>query len=258
MISNYNIFLVYKNQKLFKLILGSSHSGLVFLVDLSESHVIFVPMGTHLSLTFTLVLNDRKQIQLLIHAIADHSPEHPVYIVQLEDSMQVTFDSAWGMTEIEREFAAHFPDYEYTEDISDGQEEILLSITRMQHPTSSNSWGQTWNEDTMVSYKYLVKKREREPAKPPHPIFWVLFGNELKEYWVHVVPGYTEGTDRKGFLVIKPSALEGGESTILSKLLPDETSAFWEGQRLMERDIEVEYEAYQKQLAKERRKRKKS
>jgi hypothetical protein len=46
-------------------------------------------MGAHLQLSFTLILYERNQIELLLSVICKYFPQHPVYIVQLQDVMQV-------------------------------------------------------------------------------------------------------------------------------------------------------------------------
>jgi hypothetical protein len=215
-------------------------------------------MGTHLHLTFTLFLYQNEHITRLLHAISKHSPSFPVYIVQLQNGFLITFDEEWDISAIEREFANEFPEYEYVDEISRNGEDVLLRITRTQHPSSSNSWGQTWNEDSLISERYFIKKRKREPIDPPHSTFWVLFGEELKEYKVHISPGKIENTDRTGFLVIEPTMIEGDKPNILSELLPTRTEAFWKGYHLKQEDIETDFEEFQKQQAKERRRKKKN
>ena len=211
-------------------------------------------MGTHLHLTFTLWLNDIDQVKLLLRAIADHPPDHPVFIVQLERSMQITFEHEWDITMIENAFAAHFQEYEFITDIANAREDVLLIIMRQQNPSSANSWGQSWNEDTITTYKYLVKKRERTAQASPNTTFWVLFGEELKTYEVHLAPGKVPGTGQEGFLVVGPPETQGMEPEILSDLLPDKTSAFWNGFQIMEQKIAAEYAEFRAKKLSKRRK----
>ncbi|WP_144909880.1 hypothetical protein [Mucilaginibacter frigoritolerans] len=168
--------------------------------------------------------------------------------------MNINFKSHYDITEIENAFAAHFPDHEYTDDISSGNEEILLSIDRFQEPISGSDWGQRWNEDTLIRQKYLVKSKEPTEKVIPNSTFWVLFEDDLKEYKVDIRRGIRPGTDFTGFLVVKEGATEGEKPEILSELLPDQGSAFWEGVRLMTPGIDQEFQQFQQAKKKKRRK----
>ncbi|HWZ15443.1 MAG TPA: hypothetical protein VNW95_09415 [Mucilaginibacter sp.] len=172
--------------------------------------------------------------------------------------MQITFDSNDELYDIEKTFAENFPEYEYTDDISGSNEEIMLSINRMQHPTSGDNWGRLWNEDTIRSEKYLVKKRDRMPPRTPNSTFHVLFGEELKEYKVDIRRVALKDTDRKGFLVVEETGVEGEKPKILTEILPDQTTAFWEGYRLLSPKIDTEFDIFLKEQKKRRKKKNKS
>src|SRR5690242_15961472 len=115
-----------------------------------------------LHITIDLILNDKDQIKLLLNTVKKYHIDNPVYIVELDNCISVSMESDYEQYELIREFASHFEDYELTDDIESGQEEILLIIKRNQSAGSSDGWGRRWNEDDIRSSSYLVKKKERK------------------------------------------------------------------------------------------------
>ncbi|WP_426667722.1 hypothetical protein ACPPVU_16995 [Mucilaginibacter sp. McL0603] len=199
-----------------------------------------------LILSINLTLYNKDHIKLLLNTIKQHKIDNPVYIVDLHQTVSVSFDSDYEQYELIRDFAVHFEDYELTDDIESGQEDILLAIHRNQSAFSSDNWGRRWNEDDIHKSTYLVKIKEQRPASPPNPVFWALFGDEIKEYKVHIVPGHTPDTGQKGYLVVKDDPKVNENTEIISSLKITRTDAFWEGYRLMMPEIDKAYSEYKK------------
>lgn len=200
-----------------------------------------------LQITTDLILNDKDQIKLLLDTIKKYRIDNPVYIVELEGCISVSIESDYEQYELIREFADHFEDYEIIDDIESGQEDILLIIKRNQSAFSTDGWGRRWNEDDLRSSSYLVKKKERKPSRAPNPTFYVLFGEEIKEYKTYVVPGHIPETGQQGFLVVKDDPKENPETEIISSLLKSKTEGFWAAYHLKRPQVENDYNDFKKQ-----------
>jgi hypothetical protein len=173
--------------------------------------------------------------------------------------VQLRFDTNENGCFIEKQIAEKFPEYELTENLMNGGEEILLSITRIQSPNSGDDWGRTWNEDTLVSEKYLVKKREHSSGLPcvPEPKFYVFFGDEMHEYEVHLGV-YDKGTPEEAFVVLDgPFGLDQRPNPI-SDGFKEKADAIWKGIQYREPKIEAEFTAYRDQLHRKKRSQKKN
>lgn len=206
-----------------------------------------------LQLTYTYFVHDTNHLRKIRKAITGYLKTHPLYIFQIGECARLQFDCNEDAYDIDNVIAAEFPDHEFITDLCTGNEEILLSITRVQCSGSSDGWGRMWNEDDLISGKHLVKKRERPPAPVPHRTFWTFFGEEVQEYQVHI--GIT--TDKE-YVVLDGPFGEGLNPKIISTYsYKNPTEAFWAGQRLLETKIDTDFEAYQKRQKPVRRSKKK-
>ncbi|MCD8739048.1 hypothetical protein LT679_00415 [Mucilaginibacter roseus] len=199
-------------------------------------------------MNYTYFVHDTEHLRKIREAITANLTNHPLYIFQIGTCAQMQFDSNEDTYFIDETIAAEFSEYDFTNDLSTGNEEILLSITRVQSPCSSDDWGRSWNEDALISEKYLVKKRERPPAQVPHRTFWVFFGEEPQEYKIHL--GLTTTYE---YVAIDGPFGEGLNPKIISESYDNPTDAFWAGQRILKPKIELDFEGWQKQQKKKRR-----
>jgi hypothetical protein len=209
-----------------------------------------------LYLTYTYFLYDLNHIRTIRQAITANLNDHPLFIFPMGKQVQLRFDSNENAYFIEEQITNAFPDYEFTEDLTDGSEEILLSITRVQSPSSSDNWGRSWNEDTLISEKHLVKKRERNSPAVPETKFYVFFGEEVREYQVHLGV-YDKGKPDESFVIVDGPFEEDNRPKPISDVIKNKVDAIWEGIRLMEPKIEKEFTDYQ-ELHKKKRSRKKN
>ncbi|MFS2185674.1 hypothetical protein ACCC92_03310 [Mucilaginibacter sp. Mucisp84] len=201
-----------------------------------------------LQFDFNISLNDKTHIDLLTGTIKNHHIGKPVFIIEYEDSYQLMFESDYEQYELIKEFAAHFDDYEYTEDISGGNDEILMAVRRVQSPFSSDNFGRRWNEDPIEKNFYLVKIKDALPAQKPQSVIHVLFGKEIREYKIHVGEAVNRNTKEEGYIVIKEIPQEGEKPEFLTGLFLNAADAFWEGYRLLTPRVEADYEDFQKEL----------
>lgn len=198
-----------------------------------------------LYLNYTYFVHDTQHLRTIRKAVTAELKTHPLYVFQRGKNAQLQFETNEDAYIIESAIAEALPDYEFINDLSNGPEEILLSITCVQSPSSGDDWGRRWNEDALISEKHLVKKRERPVAPAPHSTFWTFFGEEVKEYKVHIgVVG--KGTPDEGYVVINGPIIEGEQRKILSDTCANSDEAFWAGQRLLEPQIEAEFADYLK------------
>jgi hypothetical protein len=194
-----------------------------------------------LQLSYTYFVHDIEQVRKIRKAISGQLKSHPLYILQIGKCIQLQFDAHEDAYFIDEIIASEFIDYEFITDLSNGNEEILLSITRIQSPDSGDGWGRRWNEDSLISEKHLVKKRERSPAPVPYLTFGAFFGDQVKDYQVHL--GYVPD---EGYVVVDGPFGEGLQPKTISTVFPNKTAAFWAGKRLLEPKVEADFAAYQK------------
>jgi hypothetical protein len=171
------------------------------------------------------------------------------------NSAQLRFDINETGYFIEEQIANAFPEYEFIENLTDVSEDILLSITSVQSPLSGDDWGRRWNEDPIISEKHLVKRRERSTQIVPETTFYVFFGQEKREYKVHLGV-YNKDTPEESFVVVDGPFVEDSRPNPISNVIQNKADAIWEGIRLMEIKIEKEFADY-RELNKKKRSRKK-
>ncbi len=207
-----------------------------------------------LDLDITIELYDKIYAAAMIDIFKRYRLSKPVYIVDRDNSIHYAFNSDYHQYEMQREIEALFEGYVFVEDIASGAE-VIVKIHIVQSPFSSDSWGRRWNEDAIHTTSYLVKHVETVPDVPK-TTFHVLFGDELKEYKVHLGVSKTEPFY---YVVLKDDLATTGEVEFLAdRRFETPAEAFWAGYRLLTPAIEEAYENYQKELKKAARRRKKS
>jgi len=208
-----------------------------------------------LYLSYTYHLYKLDHIRTIRQAITAHLVDHPLFIFPMGQYVQLRFDTNETGYYMEEQIVNAFPDYEFIEDLTEGGEDILLSITKVQSPSSGNDWGSRWNEDALISEKHLVKKRERTVQLIPETTFYVFFGEEKREYKVHLGV-YDKGKPEESFVVLDGPFTEDNRPKPISDAIQNKADAIWKGIRLIEPKIEKEFAEYQA-LNKKKRSRKK-
>jgi hypothetical protein len=208
-----------------------------------------------LYLSYTYHLYNLDHIRTIRQAITAHLVDHPLFIFPMVQQVQLRFDTNETAYYVEEQIANAFPDYEFIEDITDGGEDLLLSITKVQSPSSGDDSGNRWNEDALISQKHLVKKRERAAQLIPETTFFVFFGEEKREYKVHLGV-YDQGKPEESFVVLEGPFDADNRPKPISDAIQNKADAIWQGIRLMEPKIEKEFAEYES-LRKKKRSRKK-
>lgn len=139
-----------------------------------------------LYLTYTYHLYDTNFIRPIRQSITSHLTGHPLLIFPMGKEMILQFDTNEDGYFIEEKITELFLEHEFIQSLTDGAEELLLSITRVQAPHSGDDWGRRWNEDSLATEKYIVKKHDRKPSPKPETKFYAFFGEEIQEYQVHL------------------------------------------------------------------------
>jgi len=209
-----------------------------------------------LYLSYTYHLYNREHIKPIRQSITSHLVDHPLLIFPMGNEVSLRFETNEDAYFIEEKISELFPEHEFIGTLTDGLEDILLAITRMQEPDSGDDWGRRWNEDTLITEKYLVKKRERQPAPLPETKFYAFFGEEIQEYEIHLGV-YNLGQPNEAFVVVDGPF--GGEvkPNSISEVIKDKAQAIWEGIRLMERKVDQDFTAYQTEKKKRKPRKKK-
>ena len=138
------------------------------------------------------------------------------------------------------------------DDLSSGNEQVLMIITKAQSPFSTDGWGRRWNEDSIDNINYLVKKRERQPDKPMTE-FTVLFDAERREYHVPIYSKRDLDRDGDVYVVAKEYVAQGEQPEIISDPLQTIEDAFWYGYNKLIDKIDADYMQYQHEQKKKRR-----
>jgi hypothetical protein len=196
-----------------------------------------------LYLTYTYHLYNREHIKPIRKSITSHLADYPLVIFPMGNEVSLRFETNENAYFIEEKIAELFPEHEFIDTLTDGSEEILLFITRMQEPHSCDDWGRRWNEDTLITEKYFVKKRERQSAPVPETKFYAFFGEDIQEYEVHLGV-YNTGQPNEAFVVVDGPFGGDVKPNPVSDVIIDKTQAIWEGIRLMERKVDEDFAAY--------------
>jgi hypothetical protein len=209
-----------------------------------------------LYLSYTYHLYNLDHIRTIRQAITSHLVDHPLYIFPMGQYAQLRFDTNETAYFIEEQIANAFPEYEFIQDLIGGGEDILLSVTKVQSPSSGDDRGRRWNEDSLISEKHLVKKRERATQLNPETTFYVFFGEEKREYKVHLGV-YDKGKPEESFVVLGGPFDPDNRPIPISDAIQNKAEAIWEGIRLMEPTVEKEFADYHALNRKKRSRKKK-
>ena len=149
-------------------------------------------------------LYNKKDIDVIKNIIIREQPSSPVFIYETNRFIDINFEADYEHWEINEKIEAEFSDYYFTDDPEDGNVEIRIQLSRQQPPYSTDGWGRPI-QDPLDETKYLVKPTNNSTNENPkfNPTVKVLFGEEKeREYFVNVVPGISEPSNKKGYLIL--------------------------------------------------------
>lgn len=208
------------------------------------------------NLSINLILNQKEHLKLLVNTIKKYNIDSPVYLIEYDDCISFDMETDYEQYEMIEDFVREFPDFELVEDVNNGQEDILLIISRSRSPFA-DGWDSRWSEDRN-SKSYLVRKRERKVSRPLGYNLVVLFGEDVKKYPLYICTCHQPATGRDGFLVVRDDPEENPDTEIISRLFDTPTAAFFEAHRLKQPEVEKDYQEYQTSKKKTRKRKKKA
>ncbi len=104
-----------------------------------------------LYLSYTYFVRDTQYLWSIKKVITSQLKSHPVYVFQIGDKAQIQFEATEDTYLIDQTITEALPEHIFITDLSASNEEIVLSITRLQSPRSGDDWGCRWNEDTLIT-----------------------------------------------------------------------------------------------------------
>ena len=121
-------------------------------------------------------------------------------------------------------------------------------MSRQQPPYSTDGWGRPI-QDPLDETKYLVKSTNNSTNELPkfNPIVKVLFEEEEREYFVNVVPGISEPSNKRGYLILNEftELVKDRDVELLENTLFDTPiEAFWNAKRKLEFKAEEDFKEY--------------
>ncbi|MEM6719560.1 MAG: hypothetical protein AAF611_09610 [Bacteroidota bacterium] len=209
--------------------------------------------------TVSLTVN-KEDIDVIKEVIIQHQIQAPVVIVEYEFNYHIYFTDQYEYWELESNISRKFEGFKFSEDLSNGKEEIKLQLHRYQCPLSTDGWGRPI-EDPINQTKYLIKK-EKESIIKFNPKIEALFEDEQYFYHVNIVPGINKETNEEGFLVIDEfNNIHNNDSKqqktfLKNELFKNPVEAFSRALSSINQIAEIDFEEYKKM--KKRKKRKKS
>ena len=209
-----------------------------------------------MDLEITIELYDKSFTEQIIAIFKKYSFDKPVYFIEYTSSLYIKFNTDYEQWEIQKELGELFEDYSFYETISNNSEAIL-KIHRVQSPMSTDNWGRPWNSDIITKTVYLIKNVETK-SEIADSTFQVLFGNTTREYQVHLASGKDPHSGNPFYVVLKePFATPDKAERLIQKNFANLNQAFWEGLDAISSTIEQDFEAYEKELKSQRRKKSK-
>ncbi|WPY98360.1 hypothetical protein [Christiangramia sp. OXR-203] len=203
----------------------------------------------------SILINRKSDIQVIKDCIIGSNIQFPVYICEYEENFTANFTSEYEEWELDKEILNSFPDYEFTENLEKGRKEIRLQISRHQSQLCTDGWGRPL-ENPLNETKYLVKKSKPKTTKF-NPRITVLFEEDERNYYVHIVNGINKSTNEKGFLLLNEFRNRdvNDESEIFKDTLyKTPLEAFHYAQNKMEVIVDSDFEEYLKKKKKAIRK----
>lgn len=210
-----------------------------------------------LDIEIIIELYDKSFSENLIDIIKRYDFDKPVYIVEYSDRIYFRFNTDYHQWELQKEIVGLFDGYSFSESVSH-HSEIILKIQRVQSSLSTDNWGGALNTDNISMTVYLTKDTTRQPELIDSS-FIVLFGNTIKEYQVHLASGKDPKSGNPFYVVLKePFTAPDKAVYLIQQHFTSVNQAFWEGVDALSLDIEKDFEAYQKMLKAEKRKKRRT
>ncbi|MVN22871.1 hypothetical protein [Mucilaginibacter arboris] len=200
--------------------------------------------------SLTIILNRIEDIENIENILKDLDILSPIYIIQIDDTFQITFTTEYEYYELESKILINYCDYEFTKDLGNGRKEIRIQISRVQFPYSRDSWGRPIEDPINETY-YLIKKVTKKiDAAKVNPRIKVLFEKEERSYYINIVCGVIATTDEKGFLVLndfnEKIKADNKNNFLINELFETRTDAFWQGYNKLNNYVQNEFEEYVK------------
>lgn len=200
----------------------------------------------------SLVINRKSDIAVIQQKIIESKIDNPVYIFEYEFHYLISFISDYEEWELDTAILNYFPEYEYTTDLERGEKEIRIQISRYQSELSTDGWGRRIL-NPLDETKYLVKKSVNKDLKFS-PKIKVLFEDHEQYYYVNIVSGMSESTNRKGFLLLDEFKISDDEADFFKdKLYTSPIEAFYSARHKIEELVEMDFEIYRQAKKKKNR-----
>lgn len=203
-----------------------------------------------------LTLERKSDIQLIEKILKNEIIDAPIFILELEDTIEVRFKGHYEYRELDNEIMEYFPEYEFISDYEANEEEIRMQIFRYQDRSFIDDWNKSL--DALDETIYLVKKTSRKITPKSelfNPKVRVLFEDIEKNYFINIVKGVDSSKTKHGFIVI--DSFEEGDierDILINEPFDNRIDAFWAGYDKLDTIVEKDFEKY-KQKAKRKKKR---
>ena len=204
----------------------------------------------------TLFINRKSDLDLIKGAVIAQKIPFPIYLFEYENHFKLTFVSDYEVREIDTAIVDSLPDYEFTEELVKGRKEIRLQISRYQSEYQTDGWGRPI-EHPLNETKYLIRKSKSQ-TEEFNPNIKVLFENEERDYFVHIVDGVDKNSGNKGFLILnefKSKELNSETEFFKDRLYSTPREAFQNGFYKMQDIVTKDFEQFEEDKKKARRKR---
>lgn len=177
-----------------------------------------------------IILNRKSDLTVVIEVLKELAIKKPIYITELEDSYEITFDDNDSWHDIDYFIGEKFDGYEFKTNIRFGKEDIIMYIYRSE--------SSTYAEDR-ETYNFLVPHKDKQSTYVPQ--LSVLAKNHTKNYPVRIVEG-ENAKGKTGYVILKDDTTE----ILVQKLFPNIDKAFFEAKKIIVDSIEKELKSKKK------------